>query len=1069
MTRINTNVSSLTAQKTLARSNAQLQQALTRLSTGLRINAGKDDPAGLIASEVLRSDIVSTQRAITNSERANQMISTADSALGQVNALLNDIRGLISEAANTGAMSEEQLAANQLQVDSSLEAIDRIAQVTQFQGKRLLDGNLDFVTSGVSSSQITDLQIDQANFGTLSQISASVDVVSQAEKAQLQYAANTVTDTNGVVLEVGGNKGYEAFSFAYGSSVASMAAAINLVSDALGVEAVVSRVQATADGTGQLTAASYGDNNDVVITAENAGRSAGDIAVKFVKGSAGSSLSASYTANASGTDTLVVTLATTAWTAATEAAIDLGGGGSINLAADIPGTQFDGVQIVIDANSATADSAYYDYVNKRIHLSLTAANANGSGVANLINNANFPAVSSLFTANNAVAGTGVTTGTKGTGLAGGSDGGTLASNATQVAAAITANATGYADAAVKTGDTGAGTVQPFEYYTYYGSQNLGLATDTNDYIQFLAPSSASNIAVRFVKDGASQSLNVTLEEKLGFTGKSKLVYQDANANASFQIEAKNTGTDWDGVSLQVTTVAAAAQEYVVYNPSNKRITVGLYTGGATHTAQHVVDLINNDPIVGGNFSASVLGAGTATIALTGVYGGATPVTSTGGTPPYTALVVHLATDANGTVTTTAADLVAYANTGSNPFTELGISVANAMGSDGSGLLAPTSSDLTFATAGQALTNDYAQGTTYNRGGDNARMLVKARTAGSAYDDVRIVFADTLTTGSAANVTYSYNATNKTLTIGIASGTTTLAQALARFTAANYATEYALFDISAVNGTTGVLYDSDFGVLSGGVSNTGSTNGALLLGNVDKGDYVGDNGLIFRSTDYGSKAFVSVKAIQGTFAVTNAAGTTTDRDIGADIQVRVNGIEAVGDGLKATINTSTLDMSMYIDEDVTAGTTIEFTIDSGGAQFQLGPDVVSNQQARFGIQSISTAQLGGPSGRLFQLRSGGPYDLKTDPLTASKIVEEVINQVTTLRGRLGAFQRTTLDSNINTLNDTLESLTAAESSIRDADFAAESANLTRAQILVQSGVSVLAIANSTPQNVLALLR
>ena len=103
MTRINTNVSSLIAQKQLGRSNGQLQIALQRLSTGLRINVGKDDPAGLIASEILRSDIVATQRAISNSERANQIIATADSALGQVSALLNDIRGLVSEAANTGA------------------------------------------------------------------------------------------------------------------------------------------------------------------------------------------------------------------------------------------------------------------------------------------------------------------------------------------------------------------------------------------------------------------------------------------------------------------------------------------------------------------------------------------------------------------------------------------------------------------------------------------------------------------------------------------------------------------------------------------------------------------------------------------------------------------------------------------------------------------------------------------------------------------------------------------------------------------------------------------------------
>ena len=97
MTRINTNVSSLVAQNTLGRSNAALEQALTRLSTGLRINTGKDDPAGLIASENLRSDITSIKKAISNTDRANQVIATADSALGQVSSLLNDIRGLVTE------------------------------------------------------------------------------------------------------------------------------------------------------------------------------------------------------------------------------------------------------------------------------------------------------------------------------------------------------------------------------------------------------------------------------------------------------------------------------------------------------------------------------------------------------------------------------------------------------------------------------------------------------------------------------------------------------------------------------------------------------------------------------------------------------------------------------------------------------------------------------------------------------------------------------------------------------------------------------------------------------------
>jgi flagellin len=132
-------------------------------------------------------------------------------------------------------------------------------------------------------------------------------------------------------------------------------------------------------------------------------------------------------------------------------------------------------------------------------------------------------------------------------------------------------------------------------------------------------------------------------------------------------------------------------------------------------------------------------------------------------------------------------------------------------------------------------------------------------------------------------------------------------------------------------------------------------------------------------------------------------------------------------------------------------------------------VVSNQQARLGIQSVNSATLGGVSGRLYELGDGKNAALAVDPKLAEDIVTEVIDKVTSLRGRLGAFQKATLETNVTTLNETLINLTEAESEIRDADFAAETARLTRAQILVQSGTSVLAIANTNPQNVLALLR
>ena len=89
--------------------------------------------------------------------------------------------------------------------------------------------------------------------------------------------------------------------------------------------------------------------------------------------------------------------------------------------------------------------------------------------------------------------------------------------------------------------------------------------------------------------------------------------------------------------------------------------------------------------------------------------------------------------------------------------------------------------------------------------------------------------------------------------------------------------------------------------------------------------------------------------------------------------------------------------------------------------------------------------------------------------ASKIIERAIRQVAVLRGRLGAFEKNTLQTNMNSLAIALENVTASESSIRDADFAKETAALTRAQILTQAGTSVLATANSVPQSVLQLLQ
>jgi len=142
MSRINHNISSLQAIHRLIANQNDMSIRLERLSSGLRINRGKDDPAGLIASENLRAEMRGINAAIDNSVRANNVISTAEGALNEVSSLLLEIRGLVTTSANTGGLADKELQANQLQIDSILETVDRISNTTQFNGKKLLDGSL---------------------------------------------------------------------------------------------------------------------------------------------------------------------------------------------------------------------------------------------------------------------------------------------------------------------------------------------------------------------------------------------------------------------------------------------------------------------------------------------------------------------------------------------------------------------------------------------------------------------------------------------------------------------------------------------------------------------------------------------------------------------------------------------------------------------------------------------------------------------------------------------------------------------------------------------------------------
>ncbi len=275
MSRINTNVQSLIAQRVLANNNKQLNQSLERLSTGFRINRGADDPAGLIASENLRSEKAAIDAAISNAERAEQVVNIAEGGLQEVNALLVELQGLVGQSANEAGLSKEEAEANQLQIDSILQTIDRIAQSTSFQGTKLLNGTYDFAISG-QNSEVIDFKINAAKAEHDQNRDVDVLIVASAQHGSLLLSlggANLdLTDAGSrFVFEVAGSKGSREFTFASGASLATVTNQINTFTSVTGVSA-------TTSGTGVvLKSTGYGSNEFVSVDLVDVGGQAGAI------------------------------------------------------------------------------------------------------------------------------------------------------------------------------------------------------------------------------------------------------------------------------------------------------------------------------------------------------------------------------------------------------------------------------------------------------------------------------------------------------------------------------------------------------------------------------------------------------------------------------------------------------------------------------------------------------------------------------------------------------------------------------------------------------------------------
>ncbi len=263
MARINSNIPALIARSTLTRTNKELESSIQRLSTGLRINRGADDPAGLIVSERLRADVRGVEQGVRNSDRASSVIATTEAALAEVSDLLNSIRALIVEAASTGGNSSQEREANQLQIDSAIDSITRISNTASFGGLKLLNGSLDYNLSGVSASAIAKAQVFGASFISSGELQVDVEVLASAQVGALFVRGDLPTPgavhpgsgepLNGTVLStttlrIEGPRGVSEVTVVSGASLADLAKAVNNLRSLTGVEASLLNPSDAASG-----------------------------------------------------------------------------------------------------------------------------------------------------------------------------------------------------------------------------------------------------------------------------------------------------------------------------------------------------------------------------------------------------------------------------------------------------------------------------------------------------------------------------------------------------------------------------------------------------------------------------------------------------------------------------------------------------------------------------------------------------------------------------------------------------------------------------------------------------
>tara|TARA_E500000178_G_scaffold43335_1_gene38757 strand:- start:116 stop:3148 length:3033 start_codon:yes stop_codon:yes gene_type:complete len=1005
---INTNIGALTAQKNMVKLNADLDEAMNRLSSGFRINSAADDAAGSAIASKMDSQVRSLGVAIRNSYDAISMTQTAEGALGEVENMLQRVRELSVQAGNS-TLSDSDRSMIQSEVDQLIAEIDQISTNTHFNNVKLLDGSNADVKFQIGINEADTLKVDLQKSDSISLgLSGATGVTTlTSERIDEKDFSNTANSIAAADVKI---NGFNAFASDFNSDTsASGANEAKLLADAINANTGIHGAE--ADAFNSLSSS--------------------------VKGTF--SQSATFTVNG---DTVAIATSYADLTAKINEAVS-GINASLNADNSITLSNKTGEAIVI-AGSASADVGFtagtytgfvslknLDGSNVRIEAgSEVNGYANGLGTIGDLNALGFNENSTgAKLETDTVSGTALIANEIKINdvLVGASDTGQASSianaiNAVTEESGVTANAFNEVQLALNFSAMPGATT---EFFVNSTAINVTSANGIEGVVAAINNASVGDIRAKANSDGAVTISSASgVDIRVTHQGDTDFIRAFKDVNGTVSVSGIIGGSVEDVDSLRA-SAAITDTSLTLLSPSNFNSQVVFKSGGAvtdtdelsdgqtastsamtlTSTATsatpkgrmvRITELNNGD---GSGINFTITGTDMDGNVQTEVIAGATQNGTVDGVKTFNT-VTEIVADQTSTLTFDIGSITGQADqnytvTGTDVFGNTVTEVVRGAGGTLEALSKNVYESVTSITASQADTNASTIGNT-NAGGSAA-----ANHGNKVADDDGLVASADLAAATA---------------LSLVSGATSLQLGGAL--------------ITVTEGNNGVATDG-----------TITVHGTDMLGNALTEVIVGP---AQNNTVTGTKAFATVSRIDLDVDFTsNAVKIGYTASVGDDFTSRgkLELTNSTGTPIKLETAAADSNTNMRTGVDGTFGST-ETILQKLGVQGQSASFEVSGTK-------VSVETLAGANASL-------------------ELIDSAIEQISKFRSSFGAYENR-LDASISNLTTLKVNTEAAQSRIQDADFAQETSKLTKAQILSQAATSMLAQANASKQNLLALLQ